>query len=138
MTNKKYVFDTQALLILYMEEGGAERVASMLGDVLDSKAIGYISIINLAELYHILCRKSKQLAEEKEQNLRGYGLKVVAVKDDGALWKEAAILKANHSMSLADAFAAATAKIIQATLVIGKDSEFDDIKDSALQIERIS
>lgn len=138
MIKKTYVFDTQALLIFYLEEGGAERVADMLQNILERKVIGYINIINLTELYYILSRKSEQLAEEKEQNLRSYGLKVVSVKDDAILWKEAARIKANHAVSLADAFAAATAKIMKATLVIGKDSEFDNIKKGVLQIERIS
>lgn len=137
MSKKKYVFDTQALLIFYLEEEGAERVVSMLQDVLDGKVSAYINIINLAELYYILSRKSEQLAEEKEQNLRAYGLKVVAVKDDALLWKEAARLKASHSVSLADAFAAATAKTKNATLVIGKDSEFDKIKKGTLQTESV-
>lgn len=138
MSKKKYVFDTQALLIFYLGEEGAEKVADMLQDVLEGKIIAYINIVNLAELYYILARKSEQLAEEKVQNLRGYGLKVVAVVDDAFLWKEAARIKANHPVSLADAFAAATAKTKKAILVIGKDSEFDDIKKGAPQIERIS
>ena len=136
MSKKKYVFDTQALLIFYLEEEGAGRVASLLQDALEGNVIAYINIVNLAELYYILGRKSEQLAEEKEQNLRGHGLKVVAIKDDDILWKEAARIKANHPVSLADAFAAATAKTKNAVLVIGKDSEFDSIKN--VQIERIS
>lgn len=135
--NKKYVFDTQALLSFYLGEKGAEKVANMLQDVLEGKIAAYINIVNLAELYYILARKSEQLAEEKEQNLRGYGLKVVAIKDDDTLWKEAARLKANHPVALADAFAAATAKTKKAVLVVGKDPEFDKIK-GVPQIEKIS
>ena len=61
------------------------------------------------------------MADEKNRNLRSFGLKIIPVKDN-ALWKEAAMLKANHSLSLADAFAAATAKTLGSTLVTGAES----------------
>jgi hypothetical protein len=34
----------------------------------------YLNIVNLMELYQILYRKSPDLADEKEANLRGYGV----------------------------------------------------------------
>lgn len=128
------VFDTQALLIFYMGEQGAEHVAGLLKQVLDKKIKGYINIVNLAELYYILGRKSKKLAEEKERNIRSFGIKIIPLKDN-ALWKEAAILKANSSLSLADAFAAATAKSLKSKLVTGPDPEFDKINN--IKIERV-
>jgi predicted nucleic acid-binding protein len=128
------VLDTQALLILYMGEEGAENVAGLLKQVLDRKIKGYMNVVNLAELYYILSRKSKKVAEEKERNIRSFGVKIVPVKDN-ALWKEAATLKACHSLSLADAFAAATAKNLKSKLVTGTDPEFDRIGD--IQIERV-
>ena len=128
------VLDTQALLILYMGEEGAEHVAGLLKQVLDRKIKGYMNVVNLAELYYILCRKSKKVADEKERNVRSFGVKIVPVKDD-AVWKEAAMLKTNHSLSLADAFAAATAKNLQSKLVTGMDPDFDSI--GGIQIERV-
>lgn len=128
------VLDAQALLILYMDEDGSERVASLLKQVLDGKIKGHMNVINLAELYYILSRKSRKVAEEKERNIKSCGVKIVPVKDS-ALLKEAAILKANHPLSLADAFAAATAKTLGAKLVTGADSEFDGIDD--IQVERV-
>lgn len=127
------MFDTQALLILYLGEKGADRVASILRQILERKVGGYINIVNLAELYHILSRKSIAVAEEKERNIRSFGIKLVPVNDD-TLWKEAATLKANHSLSLADAFAAATARTLKAKLLTGTDTEFDNIN---VQIQRI-
>lgn len=129
------VFDTQALLVLYMGEKGAERVAELLRQVLDRKIKGYISVVNLAELYYILGRKDRKMADEKERNLRSFDVKIAPVRDN-ALWKEAALLKAGHSLSLADAFAAATAKTLKSKLVTGADPEFGNIDD--IQIERVS
>lgn len=128
------VLDTQALLILYMGEKGAEHVANLLKQVLDGKIKGYMNVVNLAELYYILSRKSSKMADEKERNIRRFGIKIIPVIDD-ALWKEAALLKANHSLSLADAFAAATAKILKSKLVTGTDPEFAGINN--IQIERV-
>ncbi|MFY9301443.1 MAG: PIN domain-containing protein [Candidatus Nitrosotenuis sp.] len=128
------VFDTQALLILYMDEKGAERVAELLNQVLDQKINGYMNIVNLAELHYVLSRKSRKIADEKERGIKNFGVKIVPVKDD-SLWKEAATLKANHSLSLADAFAAATAKTMKSMLIVGADPEFDNI--DGIQIERI-
>lgn len=128
------VFDTQALLILYMGEDGAEHVAGLLKQVLDRKAKGYMNVINLAELYYIIGRKSRKVAEEKERNVRSFGVKIVSVQDN-ALWKEAAMLKASHSLSLADAFAAATAKTLRSKLVTGPDPELDGIDN--VQVERV-
>jgi predicted nucleic acid-binding protein len=128
------VLDTQALLILYMGEEGSEQIAGLLKQVLDRKIKGYMNIVNLAELYYILGRKSKKVAEEKERNVRSFGVKIIPVKDN-ALWKEAAMLKANHSLSLADAFAAATAKTLRSKLVTGADPEFEGIDN--VQVERV-
>jgi len=58
--------------------------------------------------------------------LRAYGLQIVPVTDD-SIWREAGRLKGMHSLSLADAFAAATASVKGSDLVVGSDREFDGI-----------
>ena len=129
------VLDTQVLLILYMGEKGADRVSNLLVQILEGKIKGYMNVVNLAELYCILARKSRKVADEKERNLRSFGIKIVPVQGGDDLWKEAAILKANHALSIADAFAAATAKTLRSRLVTGSDPEFEEIH--GVQIERI-
>lgn len=129
------VFDTQALLTFYLEEPGAEKVAAYLGQVLEKKISGYINIINLTEFYYILYRRRKQLADEKERNLRSFGIEIIPVRADSMLWKQAALIKANHSLSVADAFAAATAITLKAKLVTGSDTEFNHV--AKLKVERI-
>ncbi|MDG7015978.1 MAG: type II toxin-antitoxin system VapC family toxin [Nitrososphaerota archaeon] len=129
------VFDTQALLVLYLDEAGAEKVAASLKKVLDRSLRGYINVVNLAELYYILARRSKREAEEKEQNLRSYGVRVLPVTDRERYWKDAATIKARKALSLADAFAASTAVGLKATLVTGGDADFDGIE--GLTVERV-
>lgn len=130
-----FVFDSQSLLKLYLGEPGADEVVRLLREVQQGRADGWINVVNLAEVYYILCRKSRDVAEEKEQNLRSYGVKVIPVDGDSTLWKRAASLKAEHSMSLADAFAAATALELPAKLVTGADVDFNDVR--TLQLERV-
>jgi len=128
------VFDTEALLAFYLGEPVGKEVERRLVKVMRGELNGYMSIINLTELYYILYRKHPDLAEEKERNLRGYGVEIVPVDDDG-LWKEAAKTKGKHVLSLADAFAVATAKTKKAHLLTGRDAEFNGVD---VQIERIN
>ena len=76
---------------------------------------------------------SPKLAEEKQRNLRLYGLKVVPIDDDG-LWREAAKIKCDHAMSIADAFAVATAQILKTKLIVGSDKEFNNLNVELLRI----
>jgi len=130
------VFDTQALLKFYLGEKGAEEVENQLKLVLEKEVKGYLNLVNLAEFYYILCRVDNNLGREKESNLRSYGIEIVPLADDESeLWKRAAMVKAEHSLSLADAFAAATALYLNARLITGADKEFDGIRN--LRVERL-
>ena len=130
---ERYTFDSEAILAFYFGEEGGGIVRDLLERVRSGAAEGCINIINLTEIYYILSRLSPELAEEKKRNLRLHGLKVVPVEDDG-LWREATMVKAQHSLSLADAFAVATAEAFKSTLVVGSDKEF---KEQNIQLLRI-
>ena len=130
---ERYTFDSEAILAFYLDEEGAEVVEGCLEKVQSGAAEGCINVINLTEIYYILSRVSPELAEEKQKNLRLYGLKVVPVEDD-SLWREAAQVKAKHSLSLADAFAVATAEVFKSKLVVGSDKEFKELNIQLLRI----
>jgi len=123
----KIVFDTEALLIFYLGEKGADQVKTYLEKIQGKEIEGLLNIVNLTELYYILYRKSPKAAEEKEANLRAYGIGIVPVLDS-KLWKEAGKIKGEHAMSIADAFAVATAKVEKAKLVTGRDEELNKLK----------
>jgi len=130
---ERYTFDSEAILAFYLDEEGAEVVEDCLEQVQSGAAEGCINVINLTEIYYILSRVSPELAEEKQENLRLYGLKVVPVEDDG-LWREAAHVKAKHPLSLADAFAVATAENSKSKLVVGSDKEFKELNIPLVRI----
>ncbi|MFQ5871063.1 MAG: type II toxin-antitoxin system VapC family toxin [Candidatus Geothermarchaeales archaeon] len=127
------VFDTETLLAFYLGEPGGKHVERLLTEITEGELRGYLNIANLTELYCILYRKSPRIAEEKERNLRGYGLEIVPIHDN-RLWREAAKTKGGHHLSLADAFAVATAKVKGSSLLVGTDAEFQGVD---VPIERI-
>ena len=126
-------FDSESILAFYLGEEGGEVVRDCLEKVQSGAAEGYINVLNLTEVYYILCRVNPKLAEEKQRNLRLYGLRVVPVEDDG-LWREAARIKSKHSLSLADAFAVATAEACKSKLIVGNDKEFRGLSIQLLKI----
>jgi predicted nucleic acid-binding protein len=128
------VFDTQALLVLYLGEEGSDKVVRYLEGVSEGRVNGYLNLVNLTELYYILRRVDKGKAEEKERNLRSFGVRVVPVAYNSSLWKQAAVLKADYSVSLGDSFAAATAILYKGTLLTGSDIEFEGVRN--LRLER--
>lgn len=132
---ERLVFDSEAILAFYLGEEGGEIVRDNFKKIQRREIEGYVNIINLAEIYYILRRIDPKVAEEKERNLRIYGLKVIPVEDDD-LWREAAKIKSQHTLSLADAFAAATAKILRSKLVVGTDEEFRELGIQLLWIRK--
>jgi predicted nucleic acid-binding protein len=129
----RLAFDSEAILAFYLGEAGGETVRDLLQKIQNGEAEGYMNLLNLAEICYILCRLDPALAEEKQRNLRLYGLKIVPIADNG-LWREAAQIKSKHAMSLADAFAVATAQACNATLVVGRDEEFNGIDVQLMRI----
>jgi predicted nucleic acid-binding protein len=116
-----------------LDEEGAEVVENCLEKIQNGEIEGYINVVNLTEIYYILNRINPDFAEAKEKDLRSRGLNVVPIEDNG-LWREASLVKAHHSLSLADAFAVATAKAYESKLVVGSDREFRRLKIQVLKI----
>ena len=132
---ERYTFDSEPILAFYSGEEGAEVVEGILKQIQDGLAEGNMSIINLTEVRYILDRLDPNLPEEIERKIRLFGIRIVAVDDDG-LWREAADVKSKHPMSLADAFAVATAKAFKAKLVVGSDKEFEGAGANLLRIRK--
>jgi predicted nucleic acid-binding protein len=127
------VFDTEPLLVFYKGEEGDTEVEGLLNQVVEGSLKAHINVVNLTELYYILHRYSPEAAEEKTRNLRAFGVNVVPILDD-TLWRLAATIKSRHPMSLADAYAAATAQATGSKLVVGRDAEFNDLDLEMIEI----
>lgn len=130
---EKVTFDSEPILAFFFGEMGGEQVRDIFEKIESNEVEGYINVVNLTEVTYILSRLSLEVAEEKVRILRGYGLKVVPTEDNG-LWRQAAKFKCDHSMSLGDAFAAATAENLKTKLVVGSDKEFNKLGIELLRI----
>jgi len=94
-----------------------------------------LNIVNLSEVYF---RTWQLLGEERAEEVwslvRGLPLDVVPVKEP--LAREAARIKARHPLSLADAFAVATARLHSAPILTG-DPEILALPPSVVSIRRL-
>ena len=126
-------FDSEPLIAYFLGEGTAKQIVPLLQGVLNGETVAYVNIMNLSEIYYILHRINPTIVDSKIELLQNYGINIVPVTDNG-LWKTAAKIKSSHSLSLADAYAVATAMETNSTLVIGRDKEFNkvDIEKIAL------
>ena len=127
------VFDTEALLIFYLGEEGAEVVEDLLRRIQNKETKGFLNIVNLTEFYYILYRRDAAIAEEKVRNLRAYGMEIVPLIDN-AIWRETGKIKGEHAISLADAFAVATAIAKKDKLVVGRDEDFKKVNVPQIKV----
>ncbi len=103
-------------------EPGARVVAELLVEAKAKHERLLLHEVNLAEVYYLTIRRAgEDRARSLAAQLQRLPIQVVTSTTE-ILW-EAARLKAKHSISIADAFAAATAIIMEATVVTG-DPEF--------------
>ena len=120
----RYVLDAFALLALFTDESGADRVAAIIED---SHNLLHVSAVNVGEVYYILRRtRGQHVAREAEATIfEQPNLQVVE-----ATWeriRSAAEIKAEGGLSFADSFAAALSLELSAPLVTG-DLEFANLE----------
>lgn len=131
--SERLTFDSEPIIAYFLGEPGGKIVRDYLTKIQKKETAGFISVINLAEVYYILYRMNPPLAEESCHILNQFGLTIIPIEDDD-LMRNAAKIKATHSLSLADAFAVATAEKQKSTLVIGSDKEYDGLTTKLLKI----
>ena len=130
---ERLTFDSEPILAFFLGEAGGEIVSDCLTKIQRKEIEGFISVINMAEVYYILYRLNPSQADEACRALSHIGVTVLPVENDD-LWRNAAKIKAQHSLSLADAFAVATAEKQKSTLVVGSDKEFNGLTLRVLKI----
>ncbi|WP_420645789.1 PIN domain-containing protein [Candidatus Leptofilum sp.] len=130
--NNQYVLDSYALLALLNNEPGAARVEALLQDAKSEKVSLSMSLLNLGELAYIIERRWGQ---EKLRTILAYleetPVEIMAATKDRVF--AAATFKAQYPIAYADAFAAALAEELSATLLTG-DAEFQTMS-SRIKIE---
>ena len=121
---ERFVLDTSALLCLKENEPGASDVEALLRRQ-GKKAAVFISFMSVMELAYIL-EQERGEAEARQGVLQLKQLPIEVVESDEPLGLAAARIKASQRLSVADAWIAATAERLGATLV-HKDPEFEPL-----------
>jgi predicted nucleic acid-binding protein len=129
---KKIVFDAHAILKWTQKETGYQKVKSQLIACREQSALGYMNQINLGEVYYHTTRAiGLEEAQKFLENFFRLPLSLI-LPDSDLIWKSSEI-KAQHAISYADCFAAATALRYEAVILTG-DPDFKKI-ESLVPIE---
>jgi predicted nucleic acid-binding protein len=125
---KNTVFDSYALLAYLFDAPGAETVSDCFKLALAGKKRIFLCTVNWSEIMYITIRaKGKNAWKTVQSHL--LDLPIEMVDADRFLSEDAAEFKAAYKLSLADAYAAALAKVKNAELLTG-DPEFTSIENS--------
>ena len=124
-----YVLDACAVIAFERQEAGADVVERYL--VEDS--VCWMHAINLCEVYYDFLRfGGSEAAMKVVQDLNGFNVQFYTEMDD-SLWKAAARYKADlRRISLADCFALALTKQLNATLLTSDRKEFSAVREKGL------
>jgi ribonuclease VapC len=120
-----YVLDSFAILAYFQAEPGGPVVRDLMQAARDRSAALSMSMINVGEILYIASRRrGAQRAEEMLADLRALPITLCAASEQRIL--AAARIKAEFTLSYADAFAVGLAQDLNATLVTG-DPEFQSV-----------
>lgn len=125
-TVPSYVLDSSAWLTLIGDEAGADTVQDILERARAGEATVLVSFMSLMEVYYITLRERDAGEARRRVDLIAAS-PVLCVESTRALGIAAAEIKAEHPLSVADAWIAALAKERDAILV-HKDPEFEQIE----------
>ena len=119
---EEYVLDSYALLAYFNSEPSGSDVLKLFEAARDQKVILYLSQINMGEIFYIVMRLRG--IEKAQDTLKAlHDLPIILCEASETRILAAAELKAQYPISYADAFAAALAQELGASLVSG-DPEF--------------
>ena len=122
---KSYLLDTSALLTLRGNEPGAERVDALLAEASTGAVVCHGCFMSLMEVFYRVWKNEGEAAGRKAY-AACLTLPISWLHESPALLERAASIKACHPLSLADAWIAASALELGATLV-HKDPEFEKL-----------
>jgi predicted nucleic acid-binding protein len=123
---KPVVLDASALLAMFFGEPGMEKMRDLFHKAAEADRPVFISAVNWAEVLYRMQRKQGKAGWETARQFESTTpLETVPVGRE--LAEAAALLKNEHGLGLADAFAAALAKEKKAELVTA-DIEFKAVE----------
>ena len=125
---RKRLLDSFAIIAYLNKEKGFEKVRDAMSEAQNSGGSILMNEINIGEVYYILFRKrGPEKADYFLQTIL-QSLPIIVVSNDFDDVIKAAKIKAEHPLSFADCFAAATAKKNNSVIMTG-DPEFKKIEN---------
>lgn len=121
-----YVLDSYAVLAFLRDEPGGPKVREQLQAAAQGRARLYLCLINYGEVLYLVERR---WGEPELRRVIAFldDLPIQMVPVDRPLTLATAHIKAHYRLSYADAFAAALAQMLDATVVTG-DPEFKSVE----------
>lgn len=127
MADPTYVMDTSALFALFKDEEGAQEVEDILDSCDAGESVVYLPFMSLMEFEYSTLREKGQPATERALSvIQAWPAKRMESSPEWG--REAAWIKSRVSLSIADAWNAALALMLDAELV-HKDPEFDHVPE---------
>lgn len=122
-----YVLDAFAFTAYLQNEPGAVRIEKIIEDAREGKCNAYMSIINLGEiLYNTERKHGLRKAQETLALIQKMPIEILPADNQTVL--AAAHIKANHTISYADAFVVVAAQKINGIIMTG-DPEFEEVTE---------
>ena len=122
-----YIFDACALIALFKQEKGSDKVRALLDEALGGQSVIYMHTINLIEVHYGFYRT---LGQEKSNLIleQIYTMPIQFIDTiDAKVFSESSRLKAQYSIPLGDAIGLAVAIKMEGTFVTADHSDFDKI-----------
>ena len=123
---KNVIFDSFALIAHFRKEEGSDQISELLSEIAIGEREGFISVINVGEIYYMLHRKAGKVNAEKSLSIIKT-LPLTIITADFETTYQASQLKSNFRISFADAFAASLTIEKKGTLITG-DPEFKSLR----------
>ena len=123
-----YILDACALIALFKQEQGADKVKTLLEEAQSGQAAIYMNVINLIEVHYGFCRAlGQELAKlilEQIHTMPIYFVETI----DTTIFSETSSLKARYAIPLGDAIGLATAVKMNGTFVTADHSDLNEIE----------
>jgi predicted nucleic acid-binding protein len=124
-----YVLDACALIAFLNDEAGADTVVELLAQAEGGVDRLFMCSIQVLEVYYDrIYVKGREYAETVLENIFNSRI-IILTEISRDIIREAGRFKTTYSMSLADTFAAATTKMLGATLIT-KDNEMKEAEEA--------
>ena len=129
MPNNKSILDACSLLAFFQNEPGAEKVEALLKSAQREEIQLYLHKINFLEVYYKVMQKDIAKAKLVYDTILHLPI-LIQTDISNEIFEEAARLKVQYKVSLADSIALAVASIDQMTLVTCDHNELDIVDES--------